>query len=305
MKKYIIVIVVILVVLGGWYFFKSQDLAQNIEDGNNGPLNATYLVDNQPYTLKDGLLEEMVPNSVSKIITRYFGNEIYTDLNNDGREDIVFILTQEAGGSGTFFYVVAALNMDNGWQGSHALLLGDRIAPQTTELSQNPSHKNVIVVNYADRKPNEPMSVQPSVGKSIWLKLNPETMQFGEVVQDFEGEANPEVMSLDMKTWQWIRTTYNNDTQLVPTKAGAFTVTFNDDGSFSATTDCNSMSGTYSVADNILTFGEDIAMTRMFCEGSQELVFSEMLREIRSFFFTSRGELVLELKFDTGSVIFR
>ena len=45
---------------------------------------------------------------------------------------------------------VAALNTEAGWIGSQTTLLGDRIAPQTTELSQNPNHKNVIVVNYAD-----------------------------------------------------------------------------------------------------------------------------------------------------------
>jgi hypothetical protein len=45
------------------------------------------------------------------------------------------------------------------------------------------------VVNYADRKKGEPMTAQPSVGKSIWIKLDPKLMQFGEVVQNFEGES--------------------------------------------------------------------------------------------------------------------
>ena len=33
------------------------------------------------------------------------------------------------------------------------------------------------------------MSAQPSQGKSLYLKLDPDLMQFGEVVQDFEGES--------------------------------------------------------------------------------------------------------------------
>jgi hypothetical protein len=98
-------------------------------------------------------------------------------------------MTFNTGGTGTFFYVVAALNTVNGYVGSQGLLLGDRIAPQTTEMSQNPRHVNVIVVNYADRKPGEPMVTEPSVGKSIWIKLDPKIMQFGEVVQNFEGES--------------------------------------------------------------------------------------------------------------------
>ena len=140
------------------------------------------------------------------------------DLNEDGREDVVFLLTQETGGSGTFYYVVATLDTPEGYIGSQGPLLGDRIAPQTTELSQNPNHKNVIVVNYADRNPGESFATPPSAGKSIWLKLDPKTMQFGEVVQNFEGEADPSRMTLDMHTWKWIKTTYNNDTELVPKK---------------------------------------------------------------------------------------
>lgn len=56
-------------------------------------------------------------------------------INNDDREDIVFILSQHTGGTGTFFYAVSTLNTEEGWEGSHALFLGDRIVPKTTELS--------------------------------------------------------------------------------------------------------------------------------------------------------------------------
>lgn len=120
---------------------------------------------------------------------KYFGNELVTDLNNDGRDDVVFLVTYQPGGSGTFFYVVAALNTIDGYVGSDGYLLGDRVAPQTTELSQNPQHKNVVVVNYADRAPEEPMTAQPSIGKSAYLKLDTESMQWGIVVSDFEGES--------------------------------------------------------------------------------------------------------------------
>lgn len=118
--------------------------------------------------------------------TQYFGNEVNADLNNDGREDAVFLVTQQPGGSGTFYYVVAALNTERGYVGSEGLLIGDRIAPQTTELKAN----NVIVVNYADRAAGEPFTAEPTVGKSIWLKLDPALMQFGEVAQNFEGESD-------------------------------------------------------------------------------------------------------------------
>ncbi len=119
----------------------------------------------------------------------YFGYELKTDLDADGDEDVVFIVTQELGGSGTFFYAVAALKTDHGYVGSDGYLLGDRIAPQSTEVSPNPRHKNVIVVNYADRAVGEPMTTPPSVGKSVYLKIDSASMRWGIVEPNFEGES--------------------------------------------------------------------------------------------------------------------
>ena len=152
--------------------------------------NAEYVIEGQRIKLADGLAEaEASPGSASRVVTRYFGNELRTDLNGDGREDVAFLLTQQRGGSGTFFYVVAALNTESGHVGSDGYLLGDRIAPQTNVVSRNPRHKNVIVVTYGDRRPGEPMTTQPSVGKSVYLKLNPKTARWGIVVPDFAGEG--------------------------------------------------------------------------------------------------------------------
>ena len=151
--------------------------------------NAEYVIEGQRIKLADGLAEaESSPGSASRIVTRYFGNELKTDLNDDGREDVVFLLTQQRGGSGTFFYAVAALNTEAGYLGSDGYLLGDRIAPQT-EVSRNPRHKNIIVVNYCDRRPDEPMTAQPSVGKSVDPELDAETVRWGIVVPNFEGES--------------------------------------------------------------------------------------------------------------------
>ncbi len=301
----IVFIIAIALLVGGWYLLTNNQSMETDEIAS-GPQNATYIIDTEAVALVDGMAEmEAAPESETKIITKYFGNELRADLNDDGREDAVFVLTQETGGSGAFFYVVAAINAEDGWQGSQAVFLGDRIVPQAIEVSTNPSHQNVIVVSYLDRMPEAAMSEEPSVAKSIWLKFDPETMQFGEVAQDFEGEADPSIMTLDMKAWTWVKTTYNNDTELVPSSTDAFTLSFKNDGTFSATTDCNNMGGSYEINENQIMFGEDIVMTRMFCEGSQEQEFASLLGQIQSFFFTSKGELVFDLKFDSGSAMFR
>jgi heat shock protein HslJ len=220
------------------------------------------------------------------------------DLDRDGREDIVFLLTQEAGGTGTFYYVVAALTTERSYRGSQGLLLGDRIAPQTTESGRD----GIVIVNYADRAPGEPFTAEPMVNKSVWLLLNPATMQFGEVAQDFAGEADPARMRLDMKTWAWRRTTYGDGREIVPRRAEQFTLTFAADGTFAATTDCNTLRGAYSATGDALAFGS-LAATRMFCADSQESDFAAALEGTRAFRFTPRGELILELEGEGSAVL--
>jgi hypothetical protein len=80
------------------------------------------------------------------------------DLDEDGRKDIVFLLAQDTGGSGTLFYVVAALNTPTGYVGSQGLLLGDRLAPHTTASGAG----KMVVVHYADRAPGEACTRPPS-----------------------------------------------------------------------------------------------------------------------------------------------
>jgi len=192
MKRSLILLSIVIVLIGGYFMWNSYYPKTNLpeEQTADSYKNITFTIDGRDIKLTDGFSEmEIVPESASKITTRYFGNEFKTDLNDDGLEDIVFLLTQEQGGSGTFFYAVAAIKTDTGYVGSDGYLLGDRISPQTTNLSPNPDHKNVIVVNYADRLPGEPMTADPSIGKSVYLKIDPETNRWEIVVPDFEGET--------------------------------------------------------------------------------------------------------------------
>ncbi len=180
-KKITTVIILIIIALVVVFFIYKNSDSKKVVDYKN----ATYKIDGKNVTLVNGKSELPIPNSSSKITTQYFGNEVFHDLNNDGRQDVAFILTQNTGGSGTFFYVVAALDTPDGYVGTDGVLLGDRISPQSTSMGKG----NIIVVNYADRKKDESFAVQPSVGKSIWLLLDTKTMQFGEVAQNFEGES--------------------------------------------------------------------------------------------------------------------
>lgn len=134
------------------------------------PQNGTYMIDGQPITLLDGIAEkDLASGSDSRLVTRYFGSSIQLDLNGDGALDTAFLLVQDSGGSGTFYFVAAAIRTTIGYVGSNAIVIGDRIAPQG--ISIDPENPLRFIVNYAERKANEPMSVQPSIGVSKTFKL--------------------------------------------------------------------------------------------------------------------------------------
>jgi heat shock protein HslJ len=112
--------------------------------------------------------------------------------------------------------------------------------------------------------------------------------------------ATPE--GLQSKTWTWEQTLYNDDTVHTPDAIGAFTLTFADESSVQVTTDCNNMRGSYTVDEHRIEFGQ-MASTRMHCEGSQEQLFAGMLENVTSYFIDEEGRLILELKYDSGSII--
>lgn len=164
-EKEHLVLAVIVVALGVLFYVVKKPESPTSATANYK--NATYVIEGQPVTLTNGISKvPAAPGSASEVTTTYFGNEATGDLNGDGVPDVAFILTQNGGGSGTFYYVVAALKIAGGYQGTNAILLGDRIAPQTTEI-----RNGQLTVNYADRKPSDSMTTQPSVGVSKYLAV--------------------------------------------------------------------------------------------------------------------------------------
>ncbi len=254
------------------------------------PKNIAYLVDGKQVTLKNGLAEmEAAPGSQSKIVTRYFGNDAVGDLNGDGREDVIFLLIQNMGGSGAFFYVVAALGTPGGYTGTNAVFLGDRIAPQSTSIKNGSA-----IVNFAERRPEEPFTAAPSVGVSKTLKIVE-----GKLVD------TADVLKLTGRKWVWTSTKMNDGTLTMPKKPGAFALAFSEDGKVSGTTDCNNFFGSYTLSGSQLSFSA-LASTKMYCEGSEEGKFLQALGQIDHFMLDVEGQkLVLLFKMDSGSMIFQ
>jgi len=147
--------------------------------------NMTYVVSGETFNLKNGKAENTdIPGSSTKNVLMTFGEPVLGDLNGDGISDAAVLLENDPGGSGSFFYAVLVLSNGTGFKATNAMLLGDRIAPQTVEIQNGEA-----VYNFAERKAGEPFTTQPSIGKSVWVYYDKKTGEIGELVKNFEGES--------------------------------------------------------------------------------------------------------------------
>ncbi len=145
----------------------TQELQQETSsDLLEATANATYTIGGQEITLTDGKNEEQIPNSSATIITGLTDNMINGELNGDEVDDAGVILIQQPGGSGTFYYVASTYTTEDGYQGSNAILLGDRIKIKSIMIFDE-----VITVDYLDRGENEAMAVEPTVEVSRQFTL--------------------------------------------------------------------------------------------------------------------------------------
>ena len=170
MKKIILAIIIVLIFGAVIFWVKHSAVAPISENANQATVSykdLTYNLDGHNAILKNGKYDEKIPDSSSVITTSYFGNEAKGDLNSDNKEDVAFLLQQEGGGTGIFYYLAVAIRDDKGYRPLNTIFLGDRIAPQNTQIKDG-----IITVNYADRLPTEAFSAEPSVGVSRIFKVD-------------------------------------------------------------------------------------------------------------------------------------
>ena len=183
MKKLLLFVILILIIAIGFYLAtKDQNTdvpgsAENQDEKDEilatDPLNAIYYFEGEEFQFTNGVSEkEIEPGSAAKIYTEVFGEPITGDLDFDGDEDAVLIFIHNPGGSGTFFYLGAAIKKEAGYKGLGAIFIGDRISPEGTQIENG-----LVIHNYADRGLDEPMSAPPSIGMSKYLVVENEELK--------------------------------------------------------------------------------------------------------------------------------
>ncbi len=83
--------------------------------------------------------------------------------------------------------------------------------------------------------------------------------------------------------WKWEKTIYSNGEEITPSEDD-FILTLSEDGSMTATTDCNNISGNFRAAGNMIEFSNPI-MTKMYCEDSLEDEFVKVLNTADDYLF--------------------
>jgi heat shock protein HslJ len=266
--------------------FREQNLVLTTMKLN--PKNSSFVIDGKEIRLKRGVSKiKLDKNSTTKLITQYTGTNVVGDINGDGVDDMAIILSQQSGGNEIRYYASVISSEKGKYKSSNTVFIGDRINVYSIEL-----YNGNIMMEYADLLKEDTTVFAPTVLLSKILKF--ESGVLSEKQND---------ISIIGHLWKWEKTIMNNGKYTVPNEEDAFSLFFGDDGKIFITTDCNTFSGIHKISDNKLTLGP-LKSTRKFCEGSQEDIYIKSLNEVDSFFINEKKLLILQLKFDSGSMLF-
>ena len=187
MKKLRIILMVTMLI-GSVLLFSAcaQEKSDSKAEVVAGALNSSYMLGKESITLVNGVFEKKAaPGSAAVDKTQVREQPVIGDLNAEGKEDAVVCLINSSGGSGTFYYIAAAIKdaTTKNYNGTNAVLLGDRI-----QLSKISIVDNIITVVYNTRKPNEAMTAAPSIAVSKKFKV--ENGMLKEIVSGADGNTS-------------------------------------------------------------------------------------------------------------------
>ncbi|MBX4181469.1 hypothetical protein KW807_01225 [Candidatus Parcubacteria bacterium] len=163
MKK-VLILIIIIAGVGFIYWHKNPQTSTNPTSTTGSttkpnPESATISFDDESVTLSNG----KDTNSDGEE-TEILPQQDYGDLNNDGKDDTVFLVARSGGGSGVFIYAAAYVSGPINYKGSNAVFLGDRIAPKSIGVSNG-----VATITYLDRREDEPFAAEPTISRTIKL----------------------------------------------------------------------------------------------------------------------------------------
>lgn len=251
------------------------------------PAFATYSIEGTQFTLHNGVAtrRHVLNSAISEKVALQDVTAV-ADFDKDGRDDTVVAVTYEPGGTGTFSYVAVAFKDEDTYVTSNTIFLGDRII-----ISGFDATSQGFNVRYLDRRADQDFTMPPTVPKVARFVVDAAARTITKA---------PELAQVPLTNadkllgapWKWVKTDIVYKSHR-PSKPDVFTMTFNADGTFNFTTDCNNGGGTYTASYNVLSFGP-VYSTLMFCDATQETEFTRMLDAVQTYRFDAPNYLVLE-----------
>ncbi|MCS6826080.1 MAG: META domain-containing protein [Caldilinea sp.] len=245
--------------------------------------------------LTNGVYTETVaPGSPGLIEVRLLPEPMAYGVINE-QEAVAAIVAESDGGSGLFVNLALIVEQEGAPVHVASAPLGDRVEVQQLSIVDDQITLTMLTLG-----PDDPICCPSQRVSQTYAWENEALVLVEESVETVSEATSP----LSDVSWLWVETVFNDGTRITPETEGAFTLTFTPEGRVSATTDCNTFTGSYRAEEGQLSI-EFLISTAMDCpEGAQEQEFIADVAAANGYFITEDGRLALSLPFDSGSVIF-
>jgi heat shock protein HslJ len=222
-----------------------------------------------------------------------------------GLDAAAVILAEGIGGSETFASLALVVDANGLPVNIAAVPLPDGAQVNGLEIADDAITVSMITGGPGDPRccPSHPTEQTYELGLNA---VTPGGLPLPVDIGGGTGASEPdETPPLAGTNWVWVNTRMGDGSVIAPEDPAAFTLTFNDDGSFGSTTDCNSVGGQFSADDATgqLSFGQ-MAATLMACEEETlESTYTGQLAGAASYLVRD-GSLFVALKFASGIMEF-
>ncbi len=132
----------------------------------------------------------------------------------------------------------------------------------------------------------------------LYLFLIPKTTEKNKNEPTTQTEQTEQANQLSNKQYAWVMSEYaeegqDNLTIEEPRNNSLFTIQFNNDNTFNATTDCSIIDGNYKMNNSNLIFFNNINSENQECDNSQALSFQSSLQRVESYTLNNKKLILI------------
>lgn len=130
--------------------------------------NMTYIYNDQPVTLSNGVYQETVDETSASFITNLsLYHSTFGDLNGDGMDDAAAMLLDSPGGSGSFLYLYGVLDQGSALTSTAGVMLGDRYKIEDFRIENGQ-----VMIEVIRHGPDDPMCCPSEEATLLYIVQN-------------------------------------------------------------------------------------------------------------------------------------